>query len=64
MQSGGAYLQGYNCQLAVDIDHQVIVAIGVSNQLISALQPILYVLIANPHRWLQQGLRDPLDEGR
>jgi hypothetical protein len=32
MQSGGAYLQGYNCQLAVDSDHQVIVAIGVSNQ--------------------------------
>jgi hypothetical protein len=32
MQSGGSYLQGYNCQLAVDSDHQVIVAVGVSNQ--------------------------------
>jgi hypothetical protein len=32
MQSGGSYLQGYNCQLAVDRDHQVIVAVGVSNQ--------------------------------
>jgi transposase len=32
MQSGGSYLQGYNCQLAVDSDHQVIVALGVSNQ--------------------------------
>jgi hypothetical protein len=32
MQSGGSYLQGYNCQLAVDTDHQVIVAVGVSNQ--------------------------------
>jgi len=32
MQSGCAYLQGYNCQLAVDSDHQVIVAVGVSNQ--------------------------------
>ena len=32
MQSGGSYLQGYNCQLAVDADHQVIVAVGVSNQ--------------------------------
>ena len=32
MQSGGSYLQGYNCQLAVDRDHQVIVAMGVSNQ--------------------------------
>jgi IS5 family transposase len=32
MQSGGSYLQGYNCQLAVDSDYQVIVAVGVSNQ--------------------------------
>ncbi len=32
MQSGGSYLQGYNCQLAVDSDHQVIVAVGLSNQ--------------------------------
>jgi transposase len=32
MQSSGTYLQGYNCQLAVDSDHQVIVALGVSNQ--------------------------------
>ena len=32
MQSGCSYLQGYNCQLAVDSDHQVIVAVGVSNQ--------------------------------
>lgn len=32
MQSGGFYLQGYNCQLAVDSDHHVTVAVGVSNQ--------------------------------
>jgi hypothetical protein len=32
MQSGGSYLQGYNCKVAVDSDHQVIVAVGVSNQ--------------------------------
>ena len=32
MKSDGHYLQGYNCQLAVDSDHQVIVALGVSNQ--------------------------------
>jgi hypothetical protein len=32
MQSGGTYLQGYNCELAVDRDHQMIVAVGVSNQ--------------------------------
>ena len=28
----GHYIQDYNCQLAVDSDHQVIVALGVSNQ--------------------------------
>jgi len=32
MKSDGHYIQGYNCQLAVDRDHQVIVALGVSNQ--------------------------------
>jgi hypothetical protein len=32
MESGETYLQGYNCQLAVDSDHQVIVAVGVSTQ--------------------------------
>ena len=32
MQSAGSYLPGYNCQVAVDNDHQVIVAVGVSNQ--------------------------------
>ena len=32
MQSGGSYLQGYNCQMAVDRDQQVIVAVGLSNQ--------------------------------
>jgi hypothetical protein len=28
MQSGGSYLQGYTCQVAVDSNHQVIVALG------------------------------------
>ena len=32
MKSDGHYIQGYNGQLAVDRDHQVIVAVGVSNQ--------------------------------
>lgn len=43
MQSGGSYLQGYNGQLAVDSDHQVIVAVGVSNQPPDAehLEPML-----------------------
>jgi hypothetical protein len=43
MKSGGSYLQGYNCQVAVDADHQVIVELGVSNQPPDAehLEPIL-----------------------
>ena len=43
MQSGGSYLRGYNCQLAVDSDHQVIVAVGVSNQPpdVEHLEPML-----------------------
>ena len=32
MKTDGHFIQGYNCQLAVDGDHQVIVAVGVSNQ--------------------------------
>jgi len=32
MKTDGHYIQAYNCQLAVDRDHQVIVAMGVSNQ--------------------------------
>jgi hypothetical protein len=43
MLSGGPFLQGHNCQLAVDSDHQVIVAVGVSNQTpdVEQLEPIL-----------------------
>jgi hypothetical protein len=43
MKSGGHYLLGYNCQLAVDSDHQVIVALGVSNQApdVEHLEPML-----------------------
>ncbi|MCX5967636.1 MAG: hypothetical protein NTV57_08360 [Cyanobacteria bacterium] len=32
MKTDGGWIQGYNCQAAVDGDHQVIVAVGVSNQ--------------------------------
>ena len=48
MQSGGSYLQGYNCQLAVDSDHQVIVAVGVSNQPpdVEHLEPMLQRITA------------------
>jgi hypothetical protein len=43
MQSGGSYLQGYNCQVAVDSDHRGIVAVGVSNQPpdVEHLEPML-----------------------
>jgi transposase len=49
MQYGGTYLQGYNCQLAVDSDHQVIVAVGVSNQPPDAehLEPMLQRIAAS-----------------
>jgi len=48
IQSGGSYLQGYNCQLAVDSDHQVIVAVGVSNQPpdVEHLEPMLQRIAA------------------
>jgi hypothetical protein len=48
MQSGGSYLQGYNCQLAVDSDHQVIVAVGLSNQPpdVEHLEPMLQRITA------------------
>ena len=50
MQSGGSYLEGYNCQLAVDADHQVIVAVGVmSNQPpdFEHLEPMLERIVAS-----------------
>jgi hypothetical protein len=49
MQSDGNWIQGYNCQAAVDGDHQVIVAIGVSNQPpdVEHLEPMLERTIAN-----------------
>ena len=49
MKSDGNLLQGYNCQAAVDGDHQVIVAMGVSNQPpdVEHLVPMLERTIAN-----------------
>jgi hypothetical protein len=49
MQTGGTYLQGYNCQLAVDSDYQVIVAVGVSNQPpdVEHLEPMLERIAAS-----------------
>ncbi|MFM7677037.1 MAG: transposase [Synechococcus sp.] len=48
MKSDGHYIQGYNCQLAVDSDHQVIVALGVSNQApdVEHLAPMLQRIAA------------------
>jgi hypothetical protein len=53
MQSGGSYLQGYNGQLAVDRDHQVIVAVGVSNQPpdVEHLEPMLQRIASNAGAW-------------
>jgi transposase len=49
MQSDGDWIQGYNCQAVVDGDHQVIVAIGVSNQPpdVEHLEAMLEITIAN-----------------
>jgi hypothetical protein len=49
MKSDGHYIQGYNCQLAVDSDHQVIVATGVSNQPpdVEHLEPMLQQIAAS-----------------
>ena len=49
VKSDGNVLQGYNCQAAVDGDHQVIVAMGVSNQPpdVEHLVPMLERTIAN-----------------
>ena len=49
MKTGSNVLQGYNCQAVVDGDHQVIVAMGVSNQPpdVEHLVPMLERTIAN-----------------
>ncbi len=49
LKGSGAWIQGYNAQAAVDGDHQVIVAIGVSNQPSDAvhLLPMLERIEAN-----------------
>ena len=48
MKSDGHYIQGYNCQVAVDSDHQVIVALGVSNQApdVEHLEPMVQRIAA------------------
>ena len=76
MQSGGSYLQGYNCQLAVDSDHQVIVAVGVSNQPpdVEHLEPMLQriatsagalpdVMTLDAGYWSEENARVCVDQG-
>ena len=66
MKSDGNLLQGYNCQAAVDGDHQVIVAMGVSNQPPDPehLVPMLERTMANtsqvPHRDGQAAARSAI----
>ena len=49
LKGGDGWIQGYNCQAAVDGDHQIIVAVGVSNQASDAphLAPMLERIVAN-----------------
>ncbi|MBM5801906.1 MAG: transposase, partial [Cyanobacteria bacterium K_DeepCast_35m_m2_023] len=53
LKGADGWIQGYNAQAAVDADHQVIVAIGVSNQPSDAvhLLPMLERTLANTGRW-------------
>jgi hypothetical protein len=49
MESGGAFVQGYNCQAAVDEDHQIIVGQAISNLSPDngALIPVLEQVVQN-----------------
>jgi len=49
LKGGDGWIQGYNCQAAVDGDHQVIVAVGISNQASDAphLLPMVEQIKAN-----------------
>jgi len=49
LKGGDGWIQGYNCQAAVDGDHQIIVAVGVSNQASDAphLEPMLERIMAS-----------------
>jgi len=49
LKGSGGWIQGYNCQAAVDGDHQIIVAVGVSNQASDAphLEPMIERIVAN-----------------
>lgn len=76
MKADGHYIQGYNCQLAVDSDHQVIVAVGVSNQApdVEHLEPMLQriattagalpdVLTTDAGYWSENNAKTCADQG-
>ncbi len=49
LKGGDGWIQGYNCQMAVDADHHVIMAVGISNQASDTphLLPMLERILAN-----------------
>jgi hypothetical protein len=49
MKSGDGFVQGWNCQIAVDAAHQIIVAQAVTNQPpdVEHLMPLLHQVVAN-----------------
>lgn len=49
MKTGDGFIQGYNCQTAVDEEHQIIVATATSNQApdVEYLQPVLSQVVKN-----------------
>jgi len=70
MKCGSGYIQGYNAQAAVDSKHQVIVAIGVSNQapdvehLVPMLERTLPVtFIADAGCWSEANAKACSDRG-
>jgi len=60
LKGGDGWIQGYNCQAAVDGDHQIIVAVGVSNQASDAphLEPMLERIVANTGQLPQKLIAD------
>ena len=49
LKGGDGWMQGYNCQAAVDGDHQIIVAVGISNQASDSphFEPMVERIVAN-----------------
>jgi hypothetical protein len=60
LKGGDGWIQGYNCQAAVDGDHQIIVAVGVSNQASDAphLQPMVERIVANTGQLPEKRIAD------